>query len=135
MPAWDALVQGAPCVSEAYSLSMQGLRTAAARESGASLLDLRTFRVVLGSHIPAFARVTRLSIEGRPEMASEKQGADRISITCTVPRHRHSGRTATIRNPGIPLDPERACKLIDVAWHPVLSQATSVQRFGPWRAE
>lgn len=57
---------------------------------------------------------------------------ERLTITCTDEGHWHCGKSAEIRDPGQPVDAGRACKLIDLAWHPVLSKAASVQRLGPW---
>lgn len=58
-------------------------------------------------------------------------GEPGIRITCTDPAHRHAG-AALIRHTEDPIHQDTACKLIDLARHPLLSRAASVQRFGPW---
>lgn len=58
-----------------------------------------------------------------------------ITLTCTTKGHRHYGKAAKIRDPGQPIDNDRACALIDLAWHPLLGKAASVQQHGPWRVE
>lgn len=66
-------------------------------------------------------------------MTSNTGSPDRVTLHCSTAGHRHSGKSAEIRNPGFTVEAGRACALIDLAWHPVLSKAASVKRDGPWR--
>ncbi len=58
-----------------------------------------------------------------------------MTLTCTAEGHRHYGLSAEIRDPGHKVNASRACKLIDLAWHPVFGNAASVREHGPWRKE
>lgn len=59
----------------------------------------------------------------------------KVVLHCSTAGHRHYGKSAEIRDPGHAIDADRACALIDLAWHPLLGRAASVQQHGPWRVE